>query len=179
MHGKRSTWKWLAALIGVAMVGSWCPEALGQAETEQAQAEKETRLQPLKSAPLEVLSRKHVEQKPELPEDGTSMIAKWPELIGGMRSLVQEIQYPASCRERGVQGRVIVTFAVNEHGRVEDAVVKEGIGRGCDKEALRVIRQARFKPGIGLDGKPIRVEMSVPITFKLKTSTRIFNIQTR
>ena len=84
MHGKRSTWKWLAALIGVAMVGSWCPEALGQVETEQVQAEKEVRLEPLKSAPLEVLSRKHVEQKPELPEDGTSMIAKWPELIGGM-----------------------------------------------------------------------------------------------
>lgn len=179
MHGKRSTWKWLAALIGVAMVGSWCPEALGQAETEQAQTEKEVRLEPLKSAPLEVLSRKRVEEKPVLPKDDTSMIAKWPELIGGQMSLVREIRYPASARRRGIQGRVIVIFFVNEHGRVEDAVVKEGIGGGCDEEALRVVRQAWFKPGIGLDGKPIRVEMSVPITFKLKTSTRIFNIQTR
>ncbi len=163
MRRKRSARKWLVALIGVAIVGSWCPEALGQ-----VQAEKETRLQPLKSAPLEVLPRGSVEKKPELPEDDTSMIPKWPELIGGMRSLVQEIQYPASCRERGIQGRVIVTFAVNEHGRVEDAVVKEGIGRGCDEEALRVVRQARFKPGIALDGKPVRVDMTLPITFKLR-----------
>ena len=177
MRRKRSTWKWFAALIGVAMVGSWCPEALGQVETEQVQAEKEIRLQPLKSAPLEVLSQGRVEHKPVLPENDTSMIAKWPELIEGMMSfLVQEMQYPASCRERGIQGRVIVTFAVNEHGRVEQAVVEKGIGGGCDEEALRVVHLLLFKPGIQVEltpdgnfiSKPVKVQMSLPITFRLK-----------
>ena len=177
MRRKRSTWKWFAALIGVAMVASWCPEALGQVETEQVQAEKETRLQPLKIAPLEVLPQGRVEQMTELPGDEVwGILASMPELIGGTRSLYQIIRYPWSARMNGIQGVVMLSFVVNEQGRVEQAVVEKGIGGGCDKEALRVIRQARFKPGIQVeltpDGnfilKPVKVQMSFPITFKLR-----------
>ncbi len=48
----------------------------------------------------------------------------------------------------------------------EPAVVR-GIGAGCDEEALRVVREARFKPG-KQRGKAVKVKMSLPITFKLR-----------
>ena len=178
MHGKRSTWKWLAALIGVAMAGSWCPEALGQVETEQVQAEKEVRLEPLKSAPLEVLPKKwRIEQTTELPEGEVRIVEElMPELIGGLRPLLQEIRYPASARRNRIQGVVFLSFVVDEQGLVEQAVVEEGIGGGCDEEALRVVRLLRFKPGIQVEltpdgnfiSKPVKVQMSLPITFRLK-----------
>ncbi len=174
MHGKRSTWKWLAALIGVAMVGSWCPEALGQVKTEQGQTEKEMRLEPLKSAPLEVLSKGPVEQMSKLSEDKVGIIM--PELIGGRMSVVRQVRYPASAYMNGIQGVVVVSFVVDEQGLVEQAVVEEGIGGGCDEEALRVARLLRFKPGIQVEltpdgnfiSKPVKVSMSLPITFRLK-----------
>ena len=174
MLKKRSTWKWLAALIGVALIGTWCPEALGQVETEREQVEKEIRPEPLKSAPLKVPPQGPVEQMSKVSEDQVGIII--PELIDGFMPLLKEIRYPASARQRGIQGRVVVAFFVNEHGYVEDAVVKKGIGGACDAEALRVIRQARFKPGIQVeqtpDGdlvrKPVKVQMSLPITFRLK-----------
>lgn len=98
-----------------------------------------------------------------------------PELIDGFTPLLKELRYPASASQRGIQGRVIVAFVVNERGQVEDPVVTEGIGGGCDEEALRIVRLARFKPGIYVertpDGdlvrKPVKVPMTLPITFKL------------
>ena len=177
MHRQQPTRKWLAALIGVVFIGSWCPEALGQVGAEKGKTEKEIRLEPLKSASLEVLSREYVEQKPNLSARGLLMIEKWPELIGGLRGLVEEMQYPESARRNGIQGVVYLSFVVNEQGFVEQVVVEKGIGGACDAEAVRVIRQALFKPGILLeltsDGNlyrsPVKVPMSLPFTFKLGT----------
>ena len=99
-----------------------------------------------------------------------------PELIGGLRPLLQEIRYPASARRNRIQGVVFLSFVVDEQGLVEQAVVEEGIGGGCDEEALRVVRLLRFKPGIQVEltpdgnfiSKPVKVQMSLPITFRLK-----------
>ncbi len=50
-------------------------------------------------------------------------------------------------------------------------MVIRGIGGGCDEEALRAVKEARFKPG-RQRGKVVPVKMSLPITFKLTTKTR-------
>ncbi|HCI69759.1 MAG TPA: energy transducer TonB, partial [Balneola sp.] len=44
--------------------------------------------------------------------------------------------------------------------------VIRGIGGGCDEEALRVIKTAKFTPGMQR-GRPVQVQMSLPILFKL------------
>lgn len=93
-----------------------------------------------------------------------------PELIGGIDGLTEEVEYPESAREAGVEGRVIVQFIVDEEGNVtEPAVLKapDGDGAGAlEEEALRVVRQARFEPGMQR-GKPVSVKMSLPVTFDL------------
>ncbi len=70
-------------------------------------------------------------------------------------------------RKAGIEGRVIIQFIVNEQGSVEDPRVVRGIGGGCDEEALRAVRQAKFKPG-RQRGQPVRVQYSLPIVFKLQ-----------
>ena len=89
-----------------------------------------------------------------------------PELIGGLSGLAQKIRYPEVAKQAGVEGRVLVQFIVDENGVVSQAKVVRGIGAGCDKEALRVIREARFRPGKQY-GKAVKIKMTLPITFRL------------
>lgn len=95
------------------------------------------------------------------------VVEQMPELIGGMESLQAQIRYPELARYAGIQGRVIVQFIVNEKGQVENPEVIRGIGGGCDEEALRVIKMAEFTPGLQR-GRPVRVQYSMPITFRLR-----------
>lgn len=103
-----------------------------------------------------------------VPEDGIyTVVDEAPELIGGLKELHSKVNYPDNARRRGIEGRVYVQFVLTEEGTVEDAEVIRGIGGGCDEEALRVVREARFVPG-KIGGKPVRVRHTLFITFKLK-----------
>ena len=95
------------------------------------------------------------------------VVEEMPELIGGIGVLQNEIQYPEMARQAGVNGRVFVQFVVDEQGNVTEPVVLRGIGGGCDEEALRVIKAAKFKPG-RQRGKPVRVRMVFPVHFELR-----------
>lgn len=104
-----------------------------------------------------------VEEEPEI----FVIVEEMPELIGGLESLQRAITYPEIAKKAGVEGKVFVQFVVDENGNVVDPVVTRGIGAGCDEEALKAVRQAKFKPG-KQRGKAVRVKMSLPITFRLK-----------
>ena len=89
-----------------------------------------------------------------------------PTLVGGLEAIAKQVKYPEIAHKAGVEGRVFVQFVVNEEGSVEDVVVTRGIGAGCDEEAVRVVRNAKFTPGIQ-EGEPVKVRMTLPVTFKL------------
>lgn len=105
------------------------------------------------------------EEEDEEPEVFLA-VEEMPELIGGIGGLQQKINYPEMASKAGVEGRVFIQFVVDKNGNVTEPHVLRGIGAGCDREALRVVREARFKPG-RQRGKPVRVKMSIPITFSL------------
>ncbi len=107
------------------------------------------------------------EDEEEEEEDFFVAVEQMPELKGGLASLQKQIEYPEMARKAGIEGRVIIQFIVNEKGQVEDPRVIRGIGGGCDKEALRVVKQAEFEPG-RQRGNPVRVQYSLPITFQLQ-----------
>lgn len=95
------------------------------------------------------------------------IVEKMPHLIGGMSALENKITYPKLARKAGIEGRVYITFIVNKHGDVIDPKVVRGIGGGCDSEALRVVKQAHFTPGMER-GRPVNVRYTMPIYFKLQ-----------
>jgi len=95
------------------------------------------------------------------------VVEQMPELIGGLRSIQQEIRYPEIAKRAGLEGRVIVQFIVDEQGRVIEPKIVRGIGGGCDEEALRVVSRARFHPG-KQHGQSVKVKMSLPLMFKLR-----------
>lgn len=101
-------------------------------------------------------------------EDYFVAIEEMPKLVGGLASLQKRINYPKEAQEAGIQGKVIVQFIVNKQGEVENPQIIRGIGGGCDKEALRVVKQAKFEPG-KQNGEAKRVQYSLPITYRLST----------
>jgi len=109
------------------------------------------------------------QQEEEEPEDGFFIIVEqMPELIGGLEALQSQVRYPERALRANIQGRVYVQFIVNERGEVENPQVIRGIGGGCDEEALRVIRQAKFKPGMQR-GRPVRVQYNLPVIFMIRS----------
>jgi TonB family protein len=98
-----------------------------------------------------------VEQVPEF-KDGLEAFGKF---------LAINIKYPKAARDNNVQGRVIITFVVEKDGSLSNMKVVRGIGSGCDEEAVRVLSiSPAWKPGIQ-NGKPVKVQYSVPISFSL------------
>lgn len=107
---------------------------------------------------------------PEEEEDEPEIffiVEEMPEPIGGIAAIQADVKYPEIARKAGVEGRVFLQFVVNEQGNVQDVVVSRGIGAGCDEEAVRAVSEAKFTPG-KQRGKPVKVRMSLPVTFKLK-----------
>lgn len=105
----------------------------------------------------------------EEPEDGFFiLVEQMPELIGGLESLQRNVRYPDRALRANIQGRVYVQFIVNERGEVENPRVIRGIGGGCDEEALRVVSQAKFKPGMQR-GRPVRVQYNLPVIFMIRS----------
>ena len=95
--------------------------------------------------------------------------SEYPGGIGNlMKQIENSIQYPEEARKKGVEGRVIVQFIVDEKGNVTQPHVLKSVEPSLDKEALRIIRLLpQWKPGTW-KGKPVKVKYIVPVLFKLE-----------
>lgn len=89
-----------------------------------------------------------------------------PTLNGGLKELQKKVVYPNVAIQAGIEGRVVVQFVINDKGMVLNPSIVRGIGGGCDEEAIRVIKLAKFTPGMQR-GKPVSVRYTIPISFKL------------
>jgi protein TonB len=86
---------------------------------------------------------------------------------GFTRYLLENLKYPITAREAGTQGMVVLSFVVTAEGKIDAVEVLQGIGNGCDEEAVRVItRSGTWSPGIK-DGKAVATRMNFPVNFKL------------
>lgn len=109
---------------------------------------------------------------PEPEDDGGDeqevfmVVEEQPELIGGMSALNEEVEYPDFARKAGIEGRVFVQFVVDENGNVTQPTVLRSPHKLLSEEALRVVKEMKFKPG-KQRGKSVKVKMSLPVTFKL------------
>jgi TonB family protein len=86
-------------------------------------------------------------------------VSRAPLPAGGLAVLTESAAYPDSARAAGVSGNVLVSYTVDERGRVSDIVVENSVGYGCDEEAISMVRKTRFRPGVK-DGKTVAVRMS-------------------
>jgi protein TonB len=96
-----------------------------------------------------------------------------PEPVGGAAAwakfLQKNLRFPAVAQEKGVSGRVILSFIIEKNGTLSNIQVDRGAGYGFDEEALRVLKLAKaWKPGVQ-NGQNVRVKYNIPINFQLAT----------
>ncbi|RLD24587.1 MAG: energy transducer TonB [Bacteroidetes bacterium] len=79
----------------------------------------------------------------------------------------ENIKYPRQAQTLRIEGKVFIQFVVGKDGKLTDIEVIRGIGGGCDEEAIRVIKNAPDWKAGKQRGKPVRVKMVLPITFRI------------
>jgi TonB family protein len=76
----------------------------------------------------------------------------------------QNLRYPMNF-EDSIQGRVIVTFTINEDGSLSDAKITKSLHEQLDAEALRLVNEMpKWVPARRL-GKAVKVKYTLPVTF--------------
>jgi len=110
-----------------------------------------------------------------LPDPVFTVVEVDAEYVGGEKArlafLNENLKYPEEARKAGVQGGVYVTFIVEKDGSLTDVKVVNGIGYGCDEEAVRVIKMMpNWIPG-KQRGKPVRVQFNLPFRFTLDSKS--------
>jgi protein TonB len=94
------------------------------------------------------------------------VVEEMPELIGGIASLYEVIEYPDLALRAGIEGTVVVQFVIETNGVPTNPEIMKSGGSILDTAALEAVEKLRFKPG-KQRGKPVRVRYAMPVRFKL------------
>ncbi|MDJ1468858.1 energy transducer TonB [Xanthocytophaga flava] len=83
------------------------------------------------------------------------------ELIGGDKALYSKLLYPAKAKENNISGFVTIELTIDKNGMPKNPVVVKSLGYGCDEEALRIIKEARFTNTSGEEAE-MRIQLPFP-----------------
>lgn len=117
----------------------------------------------------DVVAYSDVDVKPMFlnSSDPRTFMEKW---------VYQYLKYPKYAQENGIQGRVLVTFVINEKGEVKDVKVTRGVHETLDEEAVRVVAASpKWRPGRHR-GKKVKTALTVAVEFKLDKNKGKFGI---
>ncbi|WP_426667635.1 M56 family metallopeptidase [Mucilaginibacter sp. McL0603] len=99
-------------------------------------------------------------------------VDKVPSFPGGTDKfyafLRTNIKYPAEMRQKKIEGKVFISFIVEEDGSLSNIKILKEPGYGSGKEAARVLGMSpKWVPGMQKNQK-VRVAYTMPISFTLK-----------
>ena len=109
-----------------------------------------------------------------IPKDTTvyRVVEVMPSYPGDMEAfykfLAQQMHYPKEALENGIEGRVVVSFVVEEDGRLTHFEAVSSPSPLLSNEAIRVLRQMpRWNPAKRM-GRNVCCQYNIPVMFRLK-----------
>ncbi len=101
-----------------------------------------------------------------------TFVQQMPVYPGGEEAMIQFIQenlkYPVRAKDNQTEGKVVLTFVVDESGAIKDIKVLRDIGDGCGQAAIDVIKKMKpWNPG-KQNGKSVQVQFTLPVDFSLQ-----------
>lgn len=103
-----------------------------------------------------------VEKMPSFPYHGVAGQAGFEKYIS------DNVKYPQEAMDKGKQGKVYVSFIVENDGTISNAKIIRAVDKVLDEEALRVVKTApKWIPG-KQRGVNVAVGYTFPIIFKLQ-----------
>jgi protein TonB len=103
--------------------------------------------------------------------EAVTFAEKMPEYPGGSEAMMKffgnETKYPKECKEKKIEGRVILQFVVNADGQIDQVKVIREVHPLLAAEAVRVVKaMPKWSPGTQND-KAVNVVFTLPFVFKL------------
>lgn len=88
---------------------------------------------------------------------------------GLMQYLAENIRYPESALDKGIEGKVYLKFVVSERGYISDIKVTKGVRDcpECDQEAVRVMKEMPKWIPAKMNGEPVSSYFNLPITYRI------------
>jgi TonB family protein len=84
-----------------------------------------------------------------------------------LSKLLGEMKYPEKDRKLGVEGYALMSFIIDESGKVEQVKMLKSISESIEKECLKTVsNMPDWKPA-KLNGKAVKVLYFLPFEFKL------------
>ena len=78
-----------------------------------------------------------------------------------------EPQYSEDARKAKWQGTVVLQVVINPDGHATNIQVVKGPGLGLEDKAIEAVKNWRFKPALGPNGKPVATLTPIEVTFRL------------
>ncbi|MBO3700548.1 energy transducer TonB [Roseivirga sp. E12] len=84
------------------------------------------------------------------------------------RYLRRNLKYPETAKEQKVRGRVTLEFDVSATGDLSNFKIIKGLGFGCDKEAIRLVKEGpKWNPRTeGVDKRPVSSTVKIRVRFR-------------
>ena len=93
---------------------------------------------------------------------------------GGIQALYKylrrNIRYPKEARKQKIHGKVFVSFFVEKDGSITNVQVTEGLGAGCDEEAIRLMENSPKWIPAKWKGKTVRNHFKTKLGRKIHSS---------
>ena len=84
-------------------------------------------------------------------------------LVAYLRS---NLVFPEQAKQFEIQGTVKLNFIIETDGRASNIVVENSVGGGCDNEAIRLVQNLVWTPGVKNDSL-VRTRWTQEITFQI------------
>ena len=93
--------------------------------------------------------------------------AEYPGGSDALKKFIKEsLRYPKEALLHRVEGSVYLKYEINEKGKVHSISVVNGLGYGCNEEAIRIIGLWKY-PQVKNRGMKVNTKFKLAIHFKL------------
>lgn len=83
------------------------------------------------------------------------------------KEVISSITYPLSCKEKGIEGQVLVTLKIDQNGKVINQHFKEYPCTELRDAVKEILPKLNFEPAKNSNGDAVVGLIAVPVNFKL------------
>ncbi|SFP87811.1 energy transducer TonB [Hymenobacter arizonensis] len=96
-----------------------------------------------------------------------------------VRAIQMNVRYPAEALRAQTQGRVFVAFTVAASGQVENIKIVKGVSDALDAATIAAVKKLTGVTPGKVDGEPVAVHLTVPITYTITAEPTPFRNEGR
>lgn len=87
-------------------------------------------------------------------------------IVSNYSQVISQVEYPMDCREKGIEGTVMVQITVDRQGSMIDYKILESPCSDLASAVEKVLPGLSFQPAL-VDGKAVSSKILIPVEFRL------------